>query len=172
MKKHIFLSCLSVSLISCGPSSKEAIFYNDGIMGIVNKVTVAQNNFFDQTDGHNIDSLVICQKLYAQKSKESLDEIAKLNAFANKTGYLDAAKVFVNTLNSLANNEAKQMVEIMTKDTSSVTELDIKTVSDLSDKLNKETDEATKLIEDAQQQFVKEWKFELDHNHDKKHHKH
>lgn len=45
MKKHIFLSCLSVSLISCGPSSKEAIFYNDGIMEIVNKVTVAQNNF-------------------------------------------------------------------------------------------------------------------------------
>lgn len=86
MKKHIFLSCLSVSLISCGPSSKEAIFYNDGIMEIVNKVTVAQNNFFDQTDGHNIDSLVICQKLYAQKSKESLDEIAKLNAFDNKTG--------------------------------------------------------------------------------------
>lgn len=110
--------------------------------------------------------------MYAQKSKESLDEIAKLNAFDNKTGYLDAAKVFVNTLNSLANNEAKQMVEIMMKDSASVTELDIKTVSDLSDKLNKETDEATKLIEDAQQQFVKEWKFELDHNHDKKHHKH
>ena len=50
--KKIILSISAfviLAFVSCGPSTKDAVAYNDNIMTIVNKVTLAQNDFFDQT---------------------------------------------------------------------------------------------------------------------------
>ena len=165
--KKIILSISAfviLAFVSCGPSTKDAVAYNDNIMTIVNKVTLAQNDFFDQTDGHNMDSLVISLKSYSERSKAGLDEINKLTPFAEKKEYLDAAINFVKSLNALADNEGKQMVEIMTKDTAAITEADVKMVEDLSNKLNDESNKVTKAIEEAQAAFKNEWKFEIEHS--------
>ena len=165
--KKIILSIsafVMLAFVSCGPSAKDAVAYNDNIMTIVNKVTLAQNDFFDQTDGHNMDSLVISLKSYSERSKAGLDEINKLTPFAEKKEYLDAAINFVKSLNALADNEGKQMVEIMTKDTAAITEADVKMVEDLSNKLNDESNKVTKAIEEAQNAFKAEWKFEIEHS--------
>lgn len=164
MKKTIFSISAFVILafVSCGPSSEEAVAYNDNIMAIVNKVTLAQNDFFDQTDGHNMDSLVISLKSYSEKSKAGLDEINKLAPFAEKREYLDAAINFVKSLNALADKEGKQMVEIMTKDTAAITEADVEMVEQLSNKLNDESEKVSKEVEDAQNAFKTQWKFEIE----------
>lgn len=155
-----------LAFVSCGPTAKDAVAYNDQIMTIVNKVTLAQNDFFDQTDGHNMDSLSITLKSYSEKSKAGLDEINKLTPFAEKREYLDAAINFVKSLNALADNESKQMVEIMSKDSAAVTEADVAKVEELSDKLNAESEKVSKAIEDAQTAFKNEWKFEIEaHKH-------
>ena len=155
-----------LAFVSCGPTAKDAVTYNDQIMTIVNKVTLAQNDFFDQTDGHNMDSLAISLKAYSEKSKVGLDEINKLAPFAEKREYLDAAINFVKSLNALADNESKQMVEIMSKDSAAVTEADVTKVEELSDKLNAESEKVSKAIEDAQTAFKNEWKFEIEaHKH-------
>ncbi len=151
-----------LAFVSCGPTAKDAVAYNDNIMTIVNNVTLAQNDFFDQTDGHNMDSLVLTLKTYSAKSKTGLDEINKLAPFAEKREFLDAAVNFVKTLNALADNESKQMVEIMTKDSAAVTEAYVTKVEELSDKLNSESEKVSKVIEDAQTAFKNEWKFEID----------
>lgn len=157
---------VTLAFVSCGPTAKDAVVYNDQIMTIVNNVTLAQNNFFDQTDGHNMDSLVITLKSYSEKSKVGLEEINKLAPFAEKREYLDAAINFVKSLNALADNESKQMVEIMTKDSASVTEADVTKVGELSDKLNAESERVSKAVEDAQTAFKNEWKFEVEaHKH-------
>ncbi len=154
------------AFVSCGPTTKDAVAYNDNIMAIVNKVTLAQNEFFDQTDGHNMDSLVISLKQYSEKSKASLDEINKIGPFAEKKEYVDAAISFVKSLNAMADNEGKQMVEIMTKDTAAITEVDVEMVEQLSNKLNDESDKVSKAVEEAQNAFKTQWKFEVEtHNH-------
>jgi len=155
-------ACAMLAFASCGPSANDAVAYNDNIMAIVNKVTLAQNDFFDQTDGHNLDSLVITLKSYSEKSKVGLDEINKLAPFAEKREFLDAAVDFVKTLGALADNESKQMVEIMTKDSAAVTEADVTKVEELSNKLNSESERVSKAIENAQTAFKNEWKFEID----------
>ena len=150
-----------LALVSCGPSAKDALAYNDNIMSIVNKATIAQNDFFEQTDGHNLDSLMLIQKQYSEKSKACLDEITKLTAFADKKEFLDAAINFVKSANTMADNEGKQMMEIMVKDTASITDEDIHTVEVLNEKINAESNKVSKEITDAQQAFAKEWKFEI-----------
>jgi hypothetical protein len=166
--KKIILSIsalLFLTLVSCGPGAKQALAYNDHLMTYVNIATLVQNDFFDQTDGHNMDSLVITQKHFSEKTKECLDEISKVEAFAEKKEFLNAAIGFVKTLNSLADNEGKQMTDIMTKDTVSITGEDIKKVEDLSTKLNDESNRVSKEIVDAQEAFAKEWKFEIGKEH-------
>ena len=91
-----------LAFVSCGPTTKDAVVYNDNIMTIVNKVTLAQNDFFDQTDGHNMDSLVISLKSYSEKSKAGLDEINKLAPFAEKKEYLEAAINFCEIIKRLS----------------------------------------------------------------------
>lgn len=163
MKKIILsISALMfLTLVSCGPGAKDALAYNDSIMSIVNKATLAQNDFFEQTDGHNLDSLALIQKQYSEKSKLCVDEISKVGAFADKKEFLDAAINFVKSLNAMADNEGKQMMEIMVKDTASITDEDIHTVEALNTKLNDESNKVSKEIADAQQAFSKEWKFEI-----------
>ncbi len=163
MKKNI-LSISTVLLlifISCGQGSKKASEYNDLIMTYVNISTLVQNDFFDQTDGHNLDSLMITQKNFSEKTKECLNEIKRAESFAGKKEFLSAAISFVKTLNSLADNEAKQMTDIMIKDTASITAEDIQTVEKLNARLNEESNRASEEIESTQEAFVKEWKFEV-----------
>ena len=164
MKKIILsISALvALTLVSCGPSAKDALAYNDKVMTIVNNATLAQNSFLDQIDGHNIDSLKIAYKLYSDKSKECFGEITKVPAFADKKEFLDAATSFVKTLGDIADNQGKQMVEIMSKDSASVTEDDTRKVQELAAKFDEENDKVTKIILDAQQAFSKQWKFEIE----------
>ena len=147
--------------ISCGSGAKKASEYNDKIMTYVNISTMVQNDFFDQTDGHNLDSLVLTQKHFSEKTKECLNEINRKESFAGRKEFLSAAINFVKTLNSLADNEAKQMTEIMNKDTAAITNSDVQTVEKLNTKLNEESNRASEEISIAQEAFVKEWKFEV-----------
>lgn len=167
MKKFIFsLGSLGLlALISCEPGTKDALAYNDRIMEIVNIATLSQNNFFDQTDGHNMDSLKITQREYSAVSKKCFDNINKVDGFAGKKDYLTAAINFVKTLNAMADSEAKQMVDIMTKDTAQVTEADISKVEELITKLDEETNKVSQEVVDAQAAFSKEWKFEIGKEH-------
>lgn len=167
MKKLIFsLGSLGLlALVSCEPGTKDALAYNDRIMEIVNIATLSQNNFFDQTDGHNMDSLAIAQRHYSEASKKCMDDINKVDGFAGKKEYLNAAINFVKTLHVMADNEAKQMVDIMTKDTSQVTEADISKVEELITKLDEESKRVSQEVVDAQQAFSKEWKFEIGKEH-------
>ncbi|MCD6017937.1 MAG: hypothetical protein K0S53_1058 [Bacteroidetes bacterium] len=167
MKKLIYsIGALGLlALVSCGPGTKDALAYNDKIMDIVNIATLAQNNFFDQTDGHNMDSLKLTQSHYSEASKKCVEDINKMDGFADKKDYLNAAIKFVKTLDVMADNEAKQMVDIMTKDTSEVTDADISKVEELITKLDEETKKVSQEVVDAQQAFSKEWKFEIGKEH-------
>jgi hypothetical protein len=148
-------------LVSCGPGRNEAIKYNDHIMDIVNKLTLSHNGFLNQIDGHNVDSLKITHQLFSDASKACLDEIKKEKAFGERTEYRDAAVAYFTALNAIADNEGKQMTEVITKDPSEVTEADISKVSELSTKFDADYEKAFNTIEAAQITFAKEWKFEI-----------
>lgn len=131
-------------------------------MSIVNKLTLSQNGFMMQIDGHNMDSLSIAQQQFAEHSKTSLDEINKVEAFAEKADYRNTAVEYIKTVNSLATHESKQMVEIMAKDSAQLTEADLVKVAQLSAKFDADYEKAFNTLEAAQSAFAKEWKFGIE----------
>jgi hypothetical protein len=163
MKKLIsaFAALVTLVLTSCGPTKDDAVKYNDSLIAIEKKLTPTTNAFFNQIDGHNLDSLKMAYEIFAAQAKSSVEECAKMQPFAEKKDYLEAATAYFKTINTLAENEGKQMVMIMTKDTSQVSEEDIANVGKYAEKFEADYGKALKIAQEAQSAFAKEWKFDI-----------
>ena len=109
---------LMIFLSACGPTQNQAIKYNDSIMKIIDGLAVEHTLFLNQIDGHNIDSLKLTHANFVTKAKESLEASKKIGPFGDKTEFIDVTLDYFKVLNSIANTEGTQMVEIMSKDLS------------------------------------------------------
>jgi hypothetical protein len=156
-----FLACAALLLGACGPTTSDAVKYNDSFVAIEKALVPAYNTFVDQLDGHNIDSLKVAYELFAAKAKSSLEECSKIQPFNEKKDYLEAATNYFKVMSGLAANEAKQVVTIMTKDTSLVSEEDFADVAKYVKKMDAENERINKIAQEAQEAFAKEWKIEI-----------
>ena len=167
MKKTILLfSAVAATLVvtSCGPNKKDAMAYSDKIVAIGKEMDATSTIFISQVDGHNVDSLKLVYGKYDAQVTSSLEECKKMGPFNKKTDFLDAAVEYFNSMKSLADNEAKGMVDIMSKDSSQITEQDITNVKAFAAKYDADYAKALQKVQDSQGAFAKEWKFELKEN--------
>jgi hypothetical protein len=163
MNKTI-LSCAAGAMLlfaACGPTKDDAIRYNDSLIAIETSLTPVYNAFIDQTDGHNVDSLKLTYEAFAAKAKASFGEVQNMQPFAEKREYLDAIVTYFKTINDLAQNEGRQLVDILSKDSAQVTEEDVANVGKFADKFNADYESALKAAQAAQTAFAREWKFEV-----------
>ena len=163
MKKVIVsaLVVLGLTLTSCGPSQKDALKYNDEIVAVQKALTPIHEAFIDQLDGHNTDSLKLTHANFASSAKSSLETCEKIQPFNEKRDYLDAAISYFKVVKGLADNEGKTMVEIMSKDSTQVTEADVNKINELASKFDGDYEKILGTVQSAQQAFAKEWKFDL-----------
>lgn len=163
MKKVILLALvgLGLTLTSCGPSQKDALKYNDDVVAIQKALTPIHEAFIDQLDGHNVDSLKYTHGKFSESAGLSLAACEKIGPFADNRDYLDAAIAYFKVVKGLADNEGKNMVEIMTKDSTQVTEDDINKVNEFASKFDSEYEKVLGSVQKAQEAFAKEWKFDL-----------
>lgn len=156
------VSVLATLLVGCKPSTDEAIAYNDKIMGIVNKLTDTHNAFLNQIDGHNIDSLKITQDVFSKTAKVSVEEASKIEGFNDSKEFSDAAVTYFKTMSAMVDNEAKQLVDVMSKDSTQITEQDVVKVQELATKFDAIYEKSFNELEKKQEAFAKEWKFKLE----------
>ncbi len=163
MKKVILsaLVVLGLTLTSCGPTQKDALKYNDEVVAIQKALTPVHEAFIDQLDGHNIDSLKWAHSNFSANAKSSLEAAEKMGPFADKREYLDAAIAYFKVVKGLADNEGKSMVEIMSKDSTQMTEADVDKINQLAEKFDTEYEKTLGDVQRAQEAFAKEWKFDL-----------
>lgn len=162
--KKIILSALVVfglTLTSCGPSQKDALKYNDEIVAIQKNLTPIHEAFIDQLDGHNPDSLKLTHSNFSASANSSLGSVEKMQPFNEKRDYLDAAISYFKVVKGLADNEGKSMVEIMTKDSTQVTDDDVNKINELAAKFDGDYEKILGTVQTAQEAFAKEWKFDL-----------
>ncbi|MBA2610647.1 MAG: hypothetical protein H0U95_01660 [Bacteroidetes bacterium] len=166
MKKITLLASaiLFAIITSCGPTQNEAITYNDNITAIIDGLTIEHNLFLNQIDGHNIDSLKLSHKLFADKATKSLDDCKKIGPFGDKKEFIDVATDYFTTLYSIATVEGTKMVELMSKDSLQITQQDLDKITEIATKFDADYDLAYNKIQAAQMKFAKEWKFTLDVN--------
>ena len=163
MKKLILSVCAALTLVltSCGPSQDDAIKYNDQLIATQKSLLPAQDAFIGQIDGHNVDSLKLVHEQFKAKAKTALEECEKMTPFNGKREYLDAGIEYFKVLKSLADNEAKDITEIMSKDSTQVTEKDIERVKACAAKFDSDYGKVLKKAQDAQAVFSKEWNFDI-----------
>lgn len=152
---------LGLTLTSCGPSQKDALKYNDEIVAVQKALTPIHEAFIDQLDGHNPDSLKLTHSNFAASAKSSLETCEKMQPFGDKRDYLDAAISYFKVVKGLAENEGKSMVEIMSKDSTQVTEEDVNKINELATKFDGDYEKILGTVQSAQEAFAKEWKFDL-----------
>lgn len=164
MKKTILSIYAASALLfaGCGPGQQEAVKYNDSFIAIETALTPVYNAFIRQTDGHNIDSLKLTYQAFAAKTRNCLEEVRKIQPFAEKRDYLDAIIAYFTTLNNLAQTEARQMVDLMSKDSTLITEEDLANAGKYADQFNASYEQALKAAQQAQAAFAKEWKFKVE----------
>ena len=163
--KKIILSVAVVStlfLASCGPSKKDAIAYNDQFIGIQKNLMPMYDGFIDQIDGHNVDSLKIMYGEFSAKSASALEECEKSKDFNGKTDYKDAALDYFKTINGLAQNEGKKIMDISSKDSTQITPDDVTALTLCAGKFDSEYARVFQRLKDAQAAFSKEWKFAVE----------
>lgn len=162
--KKVILSALIVSgllITSCGPSQKDALKYNDDIVAIQKALTPIHEAFIDQLDGHNPDSLKYTHAKFAESASLSLSQCEKMEPFNEKREYIDAVISYFKVVKNLAENEGKTMVEIMTKDSTQITDGDVAKINELASKFDSEYEKTLVTVQKAQEAFAKEWKFDL-----------
>lgn len=163
MKKNnlVGIVLLAIGMASCGPNQNQAIKYNDSVISIIDGVNINQNLFMNQLDGHNIDSLKITHTLFAAKTKASLENLSKVKPFEGKNELGNTATTLFTMLNNFTAGDAKQMVELLTKDSTMYTQQDDDKVQELAKKFDDEYSIAYDKLDKAQKEFSKEWKFDL-----------
>ena len=134
MKKITTAICLVIVFLlsACGPTRDEAVSYNDSIMNIIDSLSMEHTLLLEQIDGHNIDSLKITHTLFTEKAKASLERSKKILPFAEKKEFCNAAVIYFSAMVSLADNEVKQMVEIMEKGQTKISQFDLDKINFLA----------------------------------------
>jgi hypothetical protein len=166
MKKLILSAVVASTLFlaSCGPSKQDAITYSDRIVAIGKEMDATSVMFIGQIDGHNVDSLKLAYGKFDSQAASSLEECKNMPLFNKKTDFKDAAVEYFNSIRKLVDNEGKGMVDIMSKDTSQITEQDVTNVKAFATAYDTQYKTALQKVQDAQAAFAKEWKFEIDPN--------
>jgi hypothetical protein len=108
-----------------------------------------------------LDSLKVAYEAFAAKAKSSMEECSKMQPYGEKREYLDACVNYFNTIHSLSQNEAKQMVILLSKDSTQMTEEDAANAGKFAEKLDADYAKVLKEAQAAQEAFAKEWQFEI-----------
>ena len=163
MKKIMYTAAIASALFlaSCGPSKEDAVKYSDRIVAIGKEMDATSTMFLGQVDGHNVDSLKLTYGKFDSQAAASLEECKNMPPYDKQTDFRDAAVEYFTAVKKLVDNEAKGMVDIMSKDTSQITEQDVSNVKAFATTYDTEYTKALQKVQDAQVAFSKAWKFEI-----------
>jgi len=149
----------STILLSCGPSSDDAIKYNNDLVEQRTKVIEKENALTEAISKNMPEKLDI---LYSEMNKqidESIEAVNKMYGFDGKTDMKDAVMKLLTTYKEVAGSEYKEMLKYTKIPDSLYTQEEDDKVMELSkkidDKLNKVDDDFIQ----AQKLFAEKYQF-------------
>lgn len=148
-------------LISCGPTSDDAIKYNDLLVGQQTKVFEKESALIDALQKNANDKIdPLYKELLAQIDKAS-DTLEKIGKFDGKTDMKDAVAKVLATYKTVATNEYPEMIRISKMPDSLYSQDDDNKRMDLSKKIDDELDKSVNDFLEVQKAFSVKYKFEL-----------
>ena len=97
-------------MVSCGPSSNDAIKYNDELVNQQNKVYEKESALLDAISKNMPNKLDLLFTDLSKQIDESSEAVEKMNAFDGKTEMKDAVLKIFAAYKGVASNEYKNMI--------------------------------------------------------------
>ncbi len=163
--KKIFLLigiAFAATMISCGPTTEDAIKHNDNIVADQKEMLDLESDFVNAiVDGQDESAI----KKTFKKYTDFLDEMEKkyndMDEFDEKDTFRKAMINLVTEFKKVAKNEYDEMVQIYTKDPDALTDTDFEKWEELTNVVDEKESKANDEFLDAQKEFAKEYNFDL-----------
>lgn len=165
MKKIASIGLFAVimfSMISCGPTSEQAIAYNDKIIdqqvAIINKVDALNTSFKTWENKAGMD------KAWTEAVKQvetSTTEVTAMDAFDKNSDFKEAALKLFGIYKEVLNNEYKEMLALYKLPNDLFTKEQEERWGKLSEQAFEKMDKALNELKPVQAQFAEKYKFEI-----------
>ena len=149
-------------MFSCKPSVRSAADYNNKLVKHQTKVGETQKELFAVfKDGKPEEMKQILERFKSQV-KEISDSVATMPAFDGKDDFKKATLVYLEQMNSLAENECTEIVKLYTIPDTTFSEQDEKRIVKLRELINDKTTKAIAELGTKQQKFAQEHHFKVE----------
>jgi len=152
---------VSAILVSCGPTTDDAIKYNDALVDQQKKVLQKESALIEVISKNTPDKLESSYNDLLNQIKESAEIVQKMEAFDGKTDMKDAVLKVFEAYKNAAENDYIEMINLAkTPDALYTQETDDKVI-DLSKKIDDKLNKAVDAFIVKQKEFAEKYKFEL-----------
>ncbi len=151
---------VSVILISCRPTTKDAIKYNDALVEQRSKVIEKENALIEAISKNMPEKLDLLYSEMKKQIEESIDSVNQMKGFGGKTDMKDAAMKFLITYKEVAGNEYKEMLKYAKMPDTLYTQEEDDIVMDLNKKIDDKLNKVDNDFIQMQKVFAEKYKFE------------
>jgi hypothetical protein len=147
--------------IGCRSTRKEAAAYNDQLVILHTKFSIAAHAFFDQVAAGNSDSI---QKSYERLQSASADatkQCQSLQPFEGKRDYLDVSIQFFVRMQEMTENNCRMIATTMTQPGDSLSEEERTLTLALMNAFDQKYNAEFEKVKTAQKAFSENWHFDL-----------
>jgi len=163
--KKIFLLlgiAFAATMISCGPTTEDAIKHNDDIVADRKEMLDLESDFVDAiVNGQDEADIKKTFKKYTDFLGEMEKKYDEMDEFDEKDTFRKAMISLVKEFKKVAENEYDEMVKIYTKDPDALTDADYEKWEELTTVVDEKESKANDEFLDAQKEFAKEYNFDL-----------
>ena len=153
--------CISMVLLSCGPTSENAKKYDDELVDQLTKVYKKEALLIEAISKKSPEKLDTLYANFTKQIKLSTTEITNMSTFDGKTDLRDAALRVLYNYTDVVGNEYSQIVTLAKIPVSLYTPEDddkkIQLSKDIDQKINKANDE----FKELERGFISKYKIEL-----------
>jgi hypothetical protein len=157
----LFISSL---LVSCGPSTDDAVKYNDALVSEQTKVFEKESALIEAISKNMPEKFDVLLAELSVQVDSSADAVKKMNAFDGKSDLKDAALKVFATYRSVVDSNYRDMIKYAKTPDSLYTQEDDDKVIELSKKIDDKLNKAVEDFVSLQKSFAGKYKFELNGN--------
>ncbi len=158
----LFISLIVSLIISCKPSTKDAIKYSDGIVEQQILVNEQVSKLLDSYDTYVADEMDEAYSNAQNQLNKSIKYVNKLKGFEEDAYFKEGALVFLNTYKDVLENEHKRIIELLKLPEDAYGSKEVQEVEQHRNESNKKIDEAFEKMLAVQKKFAKKYNISMD----------
>jgi len=158
----LFITLFFLLIISCQPSTEDAIKYQDGIIEQQVLLNEKFSELISSYDSYVADEMDAAYKLTLDQLNKGIEYVSKTEGFEQEAYFKEGALAFFNSYKEVLENEHKKIIELLKLPEDSYGHDEIKEVQMLRDRSNIKIDKAFEDMLAVQKKFTKKYHIEME----------